>query len=200
MNRHIALIGWIAAWTGVVLAPVHALARFATEQGKIDLESGVVRAWAEPAAERLRILLDWSDPDTVYLTYGKVWFPIFVAAGLCAVAAYRARTPAGFEKAAWIVSLAGLGLSTLAVFGDYYTPWIDQSFTFLGMPGLLLGVLGGLPLGVLWLRRGLRPKITGWLLVLWIPLFVLLSSVIAMGAAFLPVIFAWASAARRAGQ
>jgi hypothetical protein len=70
--RAVARGAFVAAVTGTVLAPLHALSRHATADGAEDLESPLVRAWAEPAADVLSPLLTWSDPDTVYLTYGKV--------------------------------------------------------------------------------------------------------------------------------
>ena len=57
IKRVVGLSAWIVAWVGLVLAPIHALGRFATEAGKSDLDNPVVRAWAEPAARLLRPLL-----------------------------------------------------------------------------------------------------------------------------------------------
>jgi hypothetical protein len=195
---------WIAAWAGVILAPIHALSRFATADGREDLDFTPTRLWAEPAADRLRPLLDWADPDTVYVTYGKGWFLIFLAATACAFVVRGARSPRGLggpplvrlERIAWPVALTGLVLATASVVGDYFTPWIDESFLFLGIPGMLISVLGSLLLGVALLRRGFRPRTTGWLLVLWFPLLVVLSSVVALGAAALPMVFAWGLAGR----
>jgi hypothetical protein len=194
--RVVGRAAWIAAWAGVVLAPVHALSRFATEDGREDLEFTPTRLWAEPAADRLRPLLNWADPDTVYVTYGKAWFFLFLAATAAAFVVRRSRTPDGLERIAWPVALTGLVIATASLVGDYFTPWIDQSFLILGIPGMLISLLGSLLLGIALLRRGFRPRTTGWLLALWIPLFIVLSSVVAMGAAALPMLFAWGSAGR----
>jgi hypothetical protein len=48
------------------------------------------------------------------------------------------------------------------------------------------------------LRRGFRPRTTAILLVLWLPLLPVLSSVVALGAALLPALFAWGTAHRTA--
>ena len=56
----------------------------------------------------------------MYLTYGKIWFPVFLAFTLCAFVLRRRRQPVGFEKWAWRVALTGYVWSTLAVFGDYW--------------------------------------------------------------------------------
>jgi hypothetical protein len=193
-DRTVQLVGraaWLGAWAGIVLAPIHALSRFATADGRQELESAVVRAWAEPAADRLRPLLDWANPDTVYVTYGKLWLLLFLTATACAFLVRRERDPRGFERRTWRITLTGLAIATASVMGDYFTPWLDQSFLLLGIPGVLISLSGSLLLGIALLRRGFRPRMTGWLLVLWLPLFLALSSVIAMGAAALPMLFAW---------
>jgi hypothetical protein len=190
-NRVVGMAAWTAAWVGLVLAPIHALSRFATADGAGDLHSPVVRAWAEPAARLLRPLLSWSDVDTVYKTYGRVWLPLLLVAAVCAVVVRRGRQPRGAERWGWRIALAGYVIATLSVIGDYYTPWMDQSFLFVGIPGILTSVLGSTVLGVALLRRGFRPLATAWLLAAWLPLFFALSSVIAMGAALLPMLWAW---------
>jgi hypothetical protein len=152
--------------------------------------------WAEPAAERLRLLLDWADPQTVYVTYGKMWFVLLVAATACAFVVRRSRERRGLERVAWPIALSGMVISTAGLFGSYYTPWLEESFVILGIPGMLISLLGSLLLGIALLRRGFRPRATGWLLVLWLPLFEVLSSLIALGAAMLPMLFAWGLAGR----
>jgi hypothetical protein len=190
-NRVVGMTAWVSGWVGLVLAPIHALSRFATVDGAGDLHSPVVRAWAEPAARLLRPLLSWSDVDTVYKTYGKLWLPLLLVATVCAFVVRRGRQPRGAERWGWRIALAGYVVATLSVIGDYYTPWMDQSFLFVGIPAILISVLGSTVLGVGLLRRGFRPLATAWLLAAWLPLFFALSSVIAMGAALLPMLWAW---------
>ncbi len=104
LDRESARIGrfaWVMAWVGLVGGQLHALSRFATADGNEDLELPLTAAWAEPAADALSPLLGWADPDVVYVTYGKIWFPVFLAFTLCAFAVYRRRQPVGFEKWAW---------------------------------------------------------------------------------------------------
>jgi hypothetical protein len=185
-----------AACIGTVLAPVHALARFATADGAQDLDSAVTRAWAEPAARTLRPLLAWAEPDTVYLTYGKVWPPLLAAVTVFAFVVRRDRTPTGVERWGWWIALPGYVLATASVLGDYWTPWIDESFAFLGIPGMLVSLVGSAVLGAALLRRGFRPRVTGRLLVTWPITLVALSAVIALGAALLPLLWAWGLAGR----
>jgi hypothetical protein len=149
-----------------------------------------------PAARALRPLLTWSDADTVYVAYGRIWLPLLLVATVCAVVVRRRRDPRGTERWAWWITLIGYAIATVSVVGDYFTPWMDRSFAFVGIPGILTSVLGSTVLGVALLRRGFRPRATAWLLALWLPLFFLLSALIAMGAALLPMLWAWGLAGR----
>jgi hypothetical protein len=184
----------VAACVGTVLGPLHALARFATTDGKGDLSSPVVRAWAEPAARTLRPLLDWGSADTVYLTYGKLWLPILLVATACAFVVRGSRTPTGVERVGWWIALTGYSLATASVLGDYWTPWIDQSFAFLGVPGLFTSMIGSAVLGFALVRRGYRPRATAWLLLTWPVTLFTIAAVVAQGAALIPMLWAWALA------
>ncbi|SHF95410.1 hypothetical protein [Geodermatophilus nigrescens] len=184
-------IAFAAACAATVLAPVHALSRYATPDGREDLEDPVVRAWAEPAARALRALLDWSDPETVYTAYGRLWLPVLLAATVHALVVRRGRVPSGAERWGWRIALAGYVLATASVLGDYWTPWRDESFVVLGVPGMLTSVAGSAVLGVALLCRGVRPRSTGWLLATWPLTLVALSAVVALGAALLPMLWAW---------
>ena len=189
-----AMWGAVAA---LVITPIHALARFRTEDGKSDLDLPGVRAWAEPATERLRPLLDWAGADTVYTTWGKLYLPLFLLMTLCAFAVRRSRpAPYGAEKWGWRIALTGYVVLTVAVAGEYWTPFLEEFFAIAGIPGLLISVIGSITLAIGLLRRGFRPRTVPVLLLLWLPLFVALSSLIAMGAGFLPLMFAWGVAGR----
>lgn len=198
-DRHIGRAALAAAVVGTVLAPIHALSRYATEDGRSDLESSLVRAWAEPARDALHPLLDWSDADTVYLTWGKVWGLLFLAALLCAVTVRRRRTPEGAERWGWRIALTGYALTTVGVFGSYWTPLLDEFFLFT-VPGLLVSMGGSTLLGFTLLRRRFRPRATAVLLATWIPAMIALSSTVALGAASMPMIWAWGLAGRRLGR
>ena len=186
---------FVAAVAGTVLAPIAALTRFATEDGKEDLESGAVRAWAEPAADALSPLLEWGSADTVYVTYGKLWAPIMLAAVLCAFAVRRRRTPTGAEKWGWRVTLTCITGIGVGVTTSYWTPLLEEAF-LLTIPFMLIGMIGGMVLGIGLLRRGFRPRATAVLLVSWLPAFFVLTDVIAMGAALLPLLWAFGIAGR----
>lgn len=185
------------AWVGLVVGELHALARHATADGREDLNQPLTRAWSVPGSRVLRPLLDWSDADTVYLTYGKIWLPVFNGFTVCAFVMQQRRRPTGLEKWAWRVCLIGYVIATLSVFGDYYTPWTDQSFLLLSVPGLLISLLGSTVLGIVLLRNRFRPQASAWLLALWFPLLIGIVQVTSLGNAALPVVFAFGIAGRR---
>lgn len=194
-DQSLGRAAFVAAVAGTVLAPVAALARFATEDGKEDLDSGLVRAWAEPAADALSPLLEWGSADTVYLSYGKLWAPIMLTAVLCAFAVRAHRTPTGAEKWGWRMTLTGITGIGVGVTTSYWTPLLGEAF-LLTIPFMLIAMIGGMVLGVGLLRRGFRPRATGVLLVAWFPAFFVLTGVIAMGAALLPMLWAFGIAGR----
>jgi hypothetical protein len=186
-----------------VVGQVHALARHATVDGKEDLDQAATAFWAEPAARALRPLLDWGDPDLVYVTYGKVWFPVFAAFTLAAYVVHRRRAPRGFEKWVWRVTLTGYAIATLATFVDYWTQWTgDYNVLFdvgwlVTIPGFLLTMLGSTALGITLLAKGFRPRLPAVLLALVVPLALVILSVTSMGSAALPVMFAFGILGRR---
>jgi hypothetical protein len=201
MDRHrstltLGRLAVLAAAAGTVLAPLHALSRFATVDGAKDLQNPLVRSWAEPAARALRPLLDWAGPDTVYLTYGKVFDPVVLVATVCAFAVRRSRSPRGLERWGWWVALTGYVVLTTGVLGEYWTPWVDGFFMALAAPGVLLSLIGSSLLGIGLLRRGFRPRAAAWLLATWLLTGIALGATIYMGAVLVPMLWAWTLAVR----
>jgi hypothetical protein len=203
-QQRIGRTAWVMAWVGLVVGQLHALARFATEDGASDLESDVVRAWAEPAASALAPLLEWASPDVVYHTYGKVWFPVVGAATLAAYVVHRRRRAEGFrgaERWAWRVALTALVLATAGCFAEYWTQWgagnqalLDAVFMAL-IPVLLLTIVGSTFLGVVLVRRGVG--LPAWLLALTLPSLFVISTVTSLGNVFLPIAFGFGILGRR---
>ncbi len=205
----IGRIAWVMAWVGLVLGQLHALSRFATADGKEDLEYPLTAAWARPAADALSPLLDWANPDIVYVTYGKIWFLVFVAFTLCAFVVYRRREPVGFEKWAWRAALAAYVLACVGVFLDYWTQWtgnyagggIEEWFFNLAwlvtVPGLLFTLIFSTVLGITLLAKRFRPRLPAVLLALIIPFAFGILQVTSMGSAALPVMFAFGILGRR---
>ena len=202
-GRRIATFAWVMAWVGLVVGQLHAMARHQTLGGRSDLELPLTRAWSDPARAALRPLLDWGDADLVYVTYGKVWLPVFVAFTLCAFAIRARRRPQGFERWAWRIALVGYCWAVVSVFGDYWTQWtgttnvlLEISFV-LGLPGLLLTLLGSSLLGIALVRNGFRPRVSAWLLAATFPLALVITEVTSMGSVVLPIMFGFGWAGRR---
>jgi hypothetical protein len=190
-----ALLGRAAFWSAgfaTVLGPVHALARYATEDGKQDLDLPGVRTWAEPARDALNPILDWGSADTVYTTYGKLWLPVFLVATLMALVVHGQRGEVrGAEKWGWRIASLGYVVTTIGLVGEYWSPYLDETFAVVGIPGILLSLIGSTVLGIGLLHRGYCPRVTAVLLVTWIPLMFLISDLVALGAACLPFLWAW---------
>lgn len=201
-QRQVGRFAWVMAWVGLVFGQLHALSRFATQDGKADLELPLTAAWAEPAARMLRPLLDWASPDAVYLTYGKIWLPVFAAFTLCAFVVYRRRQPAGFEMWAWRVALVGYAWATVGVGLDYWTQLASPNAFLpiafgISVLGLLLTAIGSTVLGIALLRNRFRPILPALLLALAVPLAFAILQVTSLGSAVLPVMFAFAVLGRQ---
>ncbi len=209
-DRQIGRVAWVMAWVGLVVGQLHALARFRTEEGEQDLvDYPWSAAWAEPADDLLSPLLGWANADAVYVHYGKIWFPVFLAFTLCAVVVYRRRRPAGFEKWAWWPALGVYGLATLGVFLTYWTQWtgayegdgIEAALFEVGVwvtfPSFVLMLLTTTLLGITLLVKRFRPVLPAVLLALMIPLAFAITEVTSLGSAALPVMFAFGILGRR---
>ena len=59
----------------------------------------------------------------VCVTYGKIWFPLFLAFTLCAFVIYKQRRPGRWETWVWRVALTGYVLAGAGVFLEYWTQW-----------------------------------------------------------------------------
>jgi hypothetical protein len=191
--RGISVFAWVMAAAGTVVGQVHALARFMAHPGDL-VESPLTRAWAVPATDALRPLLDWSDPWTVYLTYGKIWTPVCLAFTTAAYLVYRRRRAEGAERRLWQVTLVAYAVLTLSLFGDYFTPWMEQMF-IVGVGAMMVIGLVGIALGIMMLRNAFRPRTTPILLMSFIPFMVAITSVTSLGSALLPLMWGWAIAA-----
>jgi hypothetical protein len=206
LDNHSAAIGrfaWVMAWIGLVGGQLHALSRHATAEGRSDLELPMTAFWSEPTGDLLSPLLDWGDPDLVYVTYGKLWLPVFAAFFLCALLTYRRRAPRGFERGVWRVMLVCYGAAVLSVFGEYWTQWTGEPNALLvlvfaaSIPVVLLTIIGSTVLGVCLLRNGFRPRTAAWLLTVTLPAAFMITEVTSLGSIVLPIAFAFGIIGRR---
>ncbi len=202
-ERLVSRLAWISAWSALVIGQLHALARHRTEDGREDLDLPLTRVWAEPLGDLLSPLLTWGDPDLVYVTYGKLWLPVFVLFTAAAFVVHRHRRPRGFEKGVWwVVRVAYVG-ACVAVGAEYWTQWTGETnglleIVFLvSIPVILVTILGSTVLGVTLLVKGFRPRATAILVALALPGVVLIPEVTSLGNIVLPLAFGWAIGARR---
>jgi hypothetical protein len=196
-DRVIGRFAWVSAWCALVLGQLHALARHRTADGKGDLDLPLTRAWAEPAGDFFSPLLTWGDPDFVYVTYGKVWLPIFLAFTTCAFVCYRRRAPRRFEKWVWRVTLFSYAGACGSVAAEYWTQWgnqTDQTFEtifLVTIPFVLLTVLSSTVLGVTLVVKKFRPRTAAVLLALVLPGAFVITEVTSLGNITLPIAFAF---------
>ena len=200
-QRRIGRFAWAMAWFGLVAGQFHAMARHQTADGKEDLQLWTTRVWSDPGRRLFSPLLDWADPDVVYVTYGKLWLPVFVAFTLCAFVVRRRRRPARVETWAWRVALTGYVLACLAVAAEYWTQWGAMNDALLDavflatMPAMLLTMVGSTFLGATLLRGG--PRVPAVLLLLALPGVVVIPMVTSLGNVVLPIAFAFGLLGRR---
>jgi hypothetical protein len=195
--RVISIVAWAMAAIGTLVGQIHALARAQAHPDDF-VEAPLARAWGEPAIRVLRPLLDWSDPWTVYVTYGKIWVPVCAAFTAAAWLVYVRRQPIGAERRLWQLALVGYVAMFVSVCGDYLTPWWMDRMFILGIVAMLVIGFGGIPLGILMLRNGFRPRTTPVLLMIFIPFLFAITEVTSLGSALLPLMWGWAIAAQAA--
>src|SRR4051794_36487254 len=200
-ERTIGRLAWVMAWVGLVVGQFHAMARHNTADGKEDLQLWATRVWSDPARDFFKPVLDWANPDTVYLTYGKLWLPVFVAFTLCAFVVRRRRRPVGVEKWAWRITLTAYVGACVSVALEYWTQWtaVDDALMdpiFLAsLPFVLLTMVGSTFLGIVLLRRGVG--LPAALLTLAVPGMILIPMATSMGSVVLPIAFAFGILGRR---
>ena len=181
----------IAALVGIIASPFHALSYFATPDGEVGLIP-----WADGARDLLRPTLDWSDADTVYRTYGKVFVVVALGfvVGLYGLRAVRGGYARGAEKWGARVATIGYPLLLLGALVEYWGPedWLDPAFMFLSGPGIVLSLVGSTVLGIGMIRRGIGPRLGRWLMALSFPLLILFTALwghLPMG--LIPLDVAW---------
>ncbi len=200
-RRWIGLYAAVAALIAVLLSPLLALSYFATEDGRAELETGTVAAWAEPGRDLAGGLLTWASPDRVYATYWQIFALLIPAMFLCAHAARARRSSRGrTELWGWRVALTGYALEKvgfLAVFVALFVVHVESTavdviFLGLGIPGLLVSAVGSTLLGIGLVRGAYRPRLTAWLLALAFPSLLVVPAFLGnLSLGLVPFLVAW---------
>jgi hypothetical protein len=167
-NRTLARVAVLASIPAIALEPLTASAYFRTKDGKSSGDPSWIAAWSEPLQRHLHGLFSWGSADTVYLTYGK-GFALAFAGMLAAVVLMRRAAPtAGTGRFGWApkASLVAYSLALAGVFGEYWTPWTDQAFVGLSLPGILLLFTVSPFLGAWMLRNRIGSRVGAWMVAL----------------------------------
>jgi hypothetical protein len=107
MQQRLGKFAWVMAWFGLVAGQLHALSRFATADGKADLQLPLTRAWAEPAAPRASTIADAGGSRSGLPDLRQDLAPWCSRRSPCARSwcTSSGGRPAGFEKWAWRLAL-----------------------------------------------------------------------------------------------
>ena len=134
--RRAGLAVVVMAGLSLAMAPLNALARMRTDDGRSDFDNPLAHWWADPAMQTLRPLVDWSGPDTVYETYGKFYVFALLAVLACATAVRRRRpsTLRFSERWGWRLTLTSYVLMTVSLFVTYWIANLDLVFLAVTLP------------------------------------------------------------------
>ncbi len=198
--RRGGLAAMLCGIMGILYTPLYALAYFATEDGAESLEAPWVAAWAGVVRPVLEPLLTFAPPETVYLTYGKLFSFMVLGwmAGLLALHARQAASAGRLGRWGFRLAFAGTVLGTLGGIGAYWIGsvwWGAAAFAFVAflVPMLLLVGVGFPLFGIGTLRAKAAPRLGGWLLIVGgLPGMILLNIVLGqLTLALLPINLAW---------
>jgi hypothetical protein len=179
---------------GLLCAPLYSLAYFATDAGAPSAESASVQAWAEPARDLLAPLLTFASPDTVYLTYGKLFLFVWIGMlpGLVGLHARHAGYAGWLERWGFRASLVGLLLLTIGAVGAYWLELGETVFVAFLVPGLLLLTFGATLFGLGTWRAGVAPRTGAALLIVGgFPGTFLISELATLGGGLVLLYLAW---------
>lgn len=187
------LVVVVCALIGILAAPLNDVAWFLTKDGAGN--DGLLK-WTDAGHDLFRPLIDWSDPVTVYRTWGKLvaGFGVAFILGFFAFRARRVRPAVGAEKWGFRIGMIGYPLLGLGVISEYWGPRAiqDPSFVALSIPGLLLTLIGSTLLGIGMVRREGGPRATAWLLTFALPLTIGMNIMTGhLGTGAYPLALAW---------
>jgi hypothetical protein len=179
---------------GLLCTPLYSLAYFATDDGAPSAESAAVNAWAEPARDLLAPLLTFASPDTVYVTYGKLFLFVWIGmlAGLVGLHARHAGHAGRPERWGFRASVVGLLLLVIGAFGAYWLRLGEVVFVAFLVPGLLLVTFGATLFGLGTWRAGMAPRTGALLLIVGgFPGTFLISELATLGGGLVLLYLAW---------
>jgi hypothetical protein len=198
----------ISSVVTLLVAPLTALSYFATKDGAESYDVASTKFWAHPARELLDPLLSFGSVDRVYATYVLVLAVMLPALPLAAWTVRRARAPfarIGERRASWVVAAAwslcsaGLLIAGLALqvkpSDTAGNSVVNLAFMIGVFPGLVIGVLGSLVLGIMLLRTDFAPRGSAVVIMLALPVWFVGSVVLGFNSlGIVPQLLAWSFA------
>jgi hypothetical protein len=161
-DRLVSATSVAASAAVLIVAPLHAVA-YIRDEG--EDEAGAIK-WTGPAFDAAPGLWDWASTHAVYLNYGRITSALLPLMLLGALALHRRqRRPARrFER--WTARAFGVAATVLVIGAalEYYTPFLEEAFAFVAIPGLLLTLIVGLLFGIATARADAVPTWQGVLL------------------------------------
>lgn len=191
--RRCGLAAVVLGLASLVFAPLNALARMQTSDGRSDLDNPAASWWAQPAMDGLEpVLLDFADVDTVYLTYGKFNLLALVAVLAC-VLATRSRRPRVVrwpEQWGWRLTVVSLSIMCVAQLAVYWVGIVDAGYLVM-LVGMLIGIPANVLLGIGLIRARFAPRLAAWVIALDLPLSISLVAVSTQALGMWPRMLAW---------
>ena len=175
----------------LVAAPLHAVA-YIRDEGE-DAAGAI--PWTDAAYRAAPALWDWASRHSVYLNYGRITSVPLALMLVGAVALHRRqrRPERRFERWAFRAFAVAATLLVCGVLLEYYTPFLEEAFLILALPGLALTLITGLLFGIATARADAVPTWQGALLAVaflpGMPLLVALLGHIPIGMSLVAV--AW---------
>ncbi|GAA3524564.1 hypothetical protein AFL01nite_15000 [Aeromicrobium flavum] len=191
--RRCGVAAVVLAVASLVFAPLNALARMQTADGRTDLDNPLASWWARPALDALQPwLLDFGSADTVYLTYGKFNLIALLAVSACLLATWS-RRPSRLgrtERWGWRLSILSYAVMCAAQFAVYWLGVVDTGYLVM-LLGMLIGIPASITLGIGLLRARFQPRAAAWVLALDLPLSVALVAVSTQALGMWPRMLVW---------
>lgn len=188
--RAIGLLSIVACAVGVLYSPFHAAAYLATQEGS----DPPLVPWTDAFSAMAGGALDFGSADEVYLAYGKLaWIGVAGMLGAAVVLHQRqARAAVRTERVGFWILIGGLALLTGGSLGEYYTPFLDESFMFLSAPGMLLTLVGHVVFGLGTRKAAVAPKAAAWVFILAPAIVIAMIALFGhIPLALAPVLVAW---------
>ena len=110
--RFVGLYAAVAGVLAIFVSPLLAMSYFGIEDGKENLDTSTVSAWADPGRDLAGSLLTFASANRVYATYIQLFMLLVPSLFLCAwtVRSPRLSDMRRLERSGWRIALVGYAL------------------------------------------------------------------------------------------